>query len=43
MTVLVCAWGLRLTHTFYRIGVYSKGREDPRLTEVKNTSSPLKR
>lgn len=43
MVGLILLWGLRLTHALWRKGVYSPGKEDPRLTEVKNTSSPLKK
>ena len=43
MLALVVMWGVRLTHTMYRKGVYSPGKEDPRLAEIRKRSSPLAR
>ena len=43
MAGLVIAWGLRLAHTLWRKGIYSPGGEDPRLTSMKQRSSPIKR
>ena len=40
MTVLVVAWGVRLTYNFARKGGYKKGGEDYRWAHVREQMSP---